>query len=386
VALADSAGIEIVTNDSATSPLALAETVRIGVVEGEPAYQFHDIADLDVGRDGTLVVFDEGSHSLRLFDGAGRFIRAIGRQGEGPGEFRGGRTAQYSVGLWGDTVVLAESSRGVRFSVFDTAGVLVHTARGPDSPYFFRDASVILDSGVLRVTVSHLPDVGWDEAGEVATTLTVHEIDLASARVGPELTGVPGRLVSSLGDGTDFPRAIPYFEPSPLAALVPGGILTTPAVDYEIRVLGPDGTPRRIVRRRYEPTPLAGDFRDQLERALPPSPMTDLMLARSPRVATLPPIDRLAATREGGFWVRRKDRTSDPLDDIRRAFLSFDGTDPSPAIWEGFDPDGVYLGTVTLPEGFTPHAWGPDWVAGVTEDELDVEYVVRMAIREADDT
>jgi hypothetical protein len=288
--------------------------------------------------------------------------------------------------MWGDTLVVAEwMGQSVTFTVFDTTGVLLHTARGMSSPYFFRDETVVpAGEGRLRFTTSTMPEGSWDVEGEEKQTeLVVREVDLASGEIGAELTRVPGRAVLSNGSGRPFPLGLPFFDPDPLAALVRDGTLTTRAAEYEVRHLSPDGELRRIVRRRYAPRPLTDEIRGGFERYAESSgAMGARLLARSPRVTTLPPIDRLATTHGGDFWVRRKDLTDDPLEDIRRAFLSFDGADPAPERWDGFSRDGAYRGTVQLPEDFTPRAWGPDWVAGVAKDEMEVEYVVRLAIGE----
>jgi hypothetical protein len=45
-------------------------------------------------------------------------------------------------------------------------------------------------------------------------------------------------------------------------------------------------------------------------------------------------------------------------------------------IWDVFDTTGAWLGTVPVPSGFGPWDIGDDWILGVEQDELDVEYVV----------
>jgi len=40
-----------------------------------------------------------------------------------------------------------------------------------------------------------------------------------------------------------------------------------------------------------------------------------------------------------------------------------------------FDPDGRFLGSVTLPARFTSYQIGSDFILGRWEDELEVEYV-----------
>ena len=49
-------------------------------------------------------------------------------------------------------------------------------------------------------------------------------------------------------------------------------------------------------------------------------------------------------------------------------------------IFDLFDPDGSYRGTVTLPFQFTPMAVTASSVVGSITDALDVEYVVRFEV------
>ena len=63
----------------------LVEDLRIGVLEGEPAYMFGYVSDLAVGRDRSLYILDDTG--IRQYDRQGRFVRQIGEQGQGPGEY-----------------------------------------------------------------------------------------------------------------------------------------------------------------------------------------------------------------------------------------------------------------------------------------------------------
>jgi hypothetical protein len=45
-----------------------------------------------------------------------------------------------------------------------------------------------------------------------------------------------------------------------------------------------------------------------------------------------------------------------------------------------FDAEGRYLGMVAMPDRFTPLRFVGDAVYGVWQDELDVQYVVRLRI------
>ena len=43
--------------------------------------------------------------------------------------------------------------------------------------------------------------------------------------------------------------------------------------------------------------------------------------------------------------------------------------------WNVFDPQGVLVGRVTLPESFSPREIGGDYILGMGWDELNVEYI-----------
>ncbi len=58
-------------------------------------------------RDGRLVVSQRNPALVRLYDAQGKFIRDIGREGEGPGEYRAPRLALYR-----DTIVVHDSRLG----------------------------------------------------------------------------------------------------------------------------------------------------------------------------------------------------------------------------------------------------------------------------------
>lgn len=94
VAVRDSAGIRIVTNTLGDEPswptCAVADTpsVDIGSATGDTLYELFQTRDATRMPDGRIAVVSRGSHDLRLFDAAGRHLKTVGRNGEGPREFR----------------------------------------------------------------------------------------------------------------------------------------------------------------------------------------------------------------------------------------------------------------------------------------------------------
>lgn len=78
------------------------------------------------GDDGCYYIVDTGNDRIAVFDSAGEYLRSIGRQGEGPGEFRS-MTLLDAHG--GNVLVYDRSLR--RLQVFDTGGRFLRSYTSP---------------------------------------------------------------------------------------------------------------------------------------------------------------------------------------------------------------------------------------------------------------
>jgi len=122
----DSAGVAIhefpagVLQHPPALRLADAPDVRIGAVEGAAEYQWtHPVAAARLS-DGGFAVLEQLPAEIRVFDASGVFVRRIGREGDGPGEFR---SPLELTALDGDTLLVWD--RGSRrLSWFSIDGVL----------------------------------------------------------------------------------------------------------------------------------------------------------------------------------------------------------------------------------------------------------------------
>jgi hypothetical protein len=63
------------------------EVLSIGALDAPAEEVFGQIAEVVVDSIGNIYVLDDLNHVLRVFGPEGRLITAIGRQGNGPGEF-----------------------------------------------------------------------------------------------------------------------------------------------------------------------------------------------------------------------------------------------------------------------------------------------------------
>ena len=71
--------------------LADEPQVRVGMLEGPTEYLFSTIEGGVRLEDGSIVLADEQTYEIRMFDARGRHMWTSGRQGEGPGEYGGVR-------------------------------------------------------------------------------------------------------------------------------------------------------------------------------------------------------------------------------------------------------------------------------------------------------
>ena len=102
-------------------------TLEIGVVEGDDDYQLFRAVSAARLSDQTIIVANTGTAQLRFFDHDGRFLRSVGRWGNGPGEFRWLQGVQVAEG---DTVVAFDGR--LRRSFFAPDGEFV---RSDNIPY-----------------------------------------------------------------------------------------------------------------------------------------------------------------------------------------------------------------------------------------------------------
>jgi len=148
----DSAGVQIIENQAPlwsiddTWQIETEPALIIGVKDGDAEYEFQAIADAERLADGSIVVADALAAELRVFDAAGRFVRAIGRSGEGPGEFRN----LGAVWRYGDSIATWDRSL-LRITIFDSMGNVgrIATLSASSGESLRPAAAGILETGAL---------------------------------------------------------------------------------------------------------------------------------------------------------------------------------------------------------------------------------------------
>ena len=82
----------------------LEEELTIGADEQDENYMLNRPFSVEVAEDGTIYVLDWGDTIIKAYNNQGKFLRTIGREGQGPGEY--GRNPNFTIGYNGKFFIL----------------------------------------------------------------------------------------------------------------------------------------------------------------------------------------------------------------------------------------------------------------------------------------
>lgn len=184
----------------------------------------------------------------------------------------------------------------------------------------------------------------------------------------------------------------PLFEPQQAHAIDGrGNIYLAAGSSYRIDVHDADGVLRRRITRAHTPVPVTDELLERYWSKV--NTFLDTTTAKHsewhftvasergradlPVNEVLPATGRLLVSDDGVLWVQRPDLTADPLTLAWTRERSHDDH-----LWDVFDTDGTFIGTVRLPATFRPLAAGGRSIYGSLRDDLDVEHVARFTIGE----
>lgn len=361
-AVRDSSGITIVENGEpvwgeeegwrVTRLLA-----SIGGVEASEPYRLYDVRGAVRLGTGAIVVADFTSKQVRWYDSEGSFVRAVGREGGGPGEFKS------ILGMWeirGDSVAVLDFGNA-RMTVLGPTGEIGreagvrHLLARPLAPF--------ADGSFLAYATS-------SERGQEVTTTGVHRGQALFVRVSADgevtdtLTRRPGavRYYDTVG-GRTVMASPPYTNPTGFSVAVGPERWYYSTLDrFEIEGYSRDGQLHRLIRRDVSPRPVTPELAERWRRyareefsQMPPI-FRDWRV-NLPLPETLPAHGDMLVDPEGYLWV-----ADYSLED-------------EPTTWWVFTAAGRWLGAVDIPPGGRLTQIGRDFVLGVWKDEMDVEHV-----------
>lgn len=344
--------------------LRLETLYSVGAVDGASWEAFSTLDGAAFGPDGRLYLLD-ASVGRVVAVRSGELDHEVGREGDGPGEYR--RPSAVVV-LTGGRVAVWDAAKRA-FVLFAPDGSPLEQVAPDDSPGVPSAPMQVLAGDAVLALPMHLVSGrrgaiyatgdGFVSATGGLPLLLVPVRPNAESRV---LTRVPTLQGGAVNPAT---RA---FEPRPSwGPLSHGRVALVTSERYEIRILGGDGAHRRTLRRPIEPrrTTAADEeafrrfVRERYERSLrrggPLRPVEPSGEVNAHPV--IPAIQRIVASGTNKIWVQRPDPENPML--------------PGPI--DILDVDGCYIGTVVEPSLGLPDAFGPDGrVVFLTTGEFDV--------------
>jgi hypothetical protein len=375
----DSAGVRVVTYELEgvhvpTLWRADELDLEIGEVEGAAERTFSGIADLAVSDDGSILVSDAVAREVRVYDAAGSYLGAIGRAGEGPGEFA---MAPTIAGSSGDTV-WAFDARANRVTSFTRTGDVLEVLTLPTDEVG-RTASAMRLADGTYLSLSRWVDPAsrtvFHDARAELDSIVIERLDPAGAlldTIGVMADRTRARMIMDAGGGAirTVEAPTPY---SARAVVVTDGatVVLGRSDSFELEVLRTDAAADVLLRVRGVDHPAtADDIRAHQEARLLEEmgdreidPMTRrLSLDFLPE--RLPTLGNVIVADGGDVWVSLA------------AYDLSGGLD-----WLVFTPDGELRGRVRTPPHLQVRAVGRDYVLGFALDELDVPYVRRYRLR-----
>jgi hypothetical protein len=378
----DSSGIRLVENaspewtpDSAwqLDSVPFLSFGSIGVAEGDSTQLLTQVMSATRLAADTIVLVNAGTAEVRWYDSTGHLIRSVGRKGAGPAEF-----SQYGPGtlcrMPGDRIVVGDPMQQ-RAHIFTTTGEFVQVIRVASNAVFPSVQGCFSDGSLL----------GWHSSGPAERIPgRIIESNFTWTRLAAdgspltELLTLPGaqQYLLDQGNGIATYHAIP-FNVRPSAAAATDRVYVAPGATPVIQMRGLDGALQSLIRWKPEALTRSEDvlaqFRSYMvdnqgspERRAAWEKFFDLKVAIPPEIATVQSrvVDDLSH-----LWVERYRL---PWDSVPR--------------WEVFDPDGRWLGGLTLPTKFRPMHIGTDFVLGVSRGELGVERIQLHRLQRKDGT
>jgi hypothetical protein len=346
--------------------VAITREVRIGSVDGAEEYTFGQVAAVAASPDGTVYVLDASIPIVRVFDRAGRYVRSLGRRGQGPGEF----TRPETVLATQDRVAVRDPGNA-RITVFPAAG-----GNPQHWPYqsnsFSNFAMMELADGGIGTPNSIRRNNEWRPVFlRYAANGTLRDTVWA-----PDLRVEPRQLVVQANGGTaryDIPN-VPKPTWTPLAdGGFAGGLPNRPAIIVvrpgRVYRLEWSAQPVRVSRQELEQQQAA--MVDHIRRANDPA-----FRWSGPGIPDVKPyFSRIHVDADQRLWVAIPGPS-------RRVEASGSDNDSyvSSAHYEVYDRDLRYLGVIRLPDGAMLAGARGNELWTIDRDMMGVQYAARYRI------
>ncbi len=326
------------------------EDVSCGL-EGREGAILNQPFDLNVGRDGTIYVVDWGDTTIKVYDGAGKHVRNIGRRGQGPGEYE--RPFWVVVASDGRVIVLAMPQK--QLIVFKPDGTF-----DKGFPLQGSQSDLKIDGSDRLYLQERIIDMGAGLGTEMKSVAVTNRItrrtpDGSTSTVLGDLTGETMMMSSSGGGG--------------VVSMMGGGSQNVWTVAPDGRIFGGLAAQYLLTVRDAAWKPVAA-----FGRKFAVMSETVKLPAGGERTFTLPAIGRMIFDESGRLWVQQFQ-----ADDARDARTKKDKA--KDVLYDVFSPAGIYVEQVRVPFRVSAFHGGRVYGIDKTEDELAVVRAGRLAAK-----
>ncbi|MEX2478383.1 MAG: 6-bladed beta-propeller [Gracilimonas sp.] len=346
------------------------EELRIGQPDGDENYMFGEVKDVALGIKGRIIVSDQQGPIVRMYDNEGNFLKNIGREGWGPGEY----TRISGMKAFNDGKLALWNASLMNINVYDPDGeyLEVHTVNSslhaPDLFKAGKENNFFVKTTINRDSEKPNWQWGWlnvSQKGEVTDTLEVPRDE-----VDRPLTFV---LFTAQG-------SVHAFIEWPVSTINTTGelIFAENNKNYEFELRTKKG-PVKKVTRNFDPATLLSEEREQWDA------WTNYYSGRGAenKVPEFKPAFKdIFTDAEGRIWVWRYVEAE--YTELRVApDYGPESNWWEPPTFDVFMADGRYYATVSLPLNANfKDAKGDKVIATLTGEEGE-EYVVRYHLEDA---
>lgn len=395
------------TGDSAVDNPLVASTEEVftaGALAGEDWETFGVIAATVFDSEGNLHVVDEGARRVVVIGPDGSYLRTVGTQGEGPGEFSSPTAAAV---LDDGGLVVYDFSLPGAFEIFDELGEFVRSvpvdlSRGAPGSMLLPlpDGRLVSAGGpTIRTGAPGEESAGDGEEEDHRRPIDAFSLDGSEKTVLYRAWNLPPTESDDEVTGRDeegrstvemrFSRMRAFDPGLHVGVLSDGRVVVADSTAYRVKLIDADGTVTGSVGRPIAPEAVT-DAIMEAERArrreafseseggprmriVGPATsiamdegfqqqMREMMLAQVESMVfaqEIPVIAEMAVDRQDRIW-------------IARTGAGGDGEGPTDIL----TPDGHYMGSLAADGLRIPDGFGPDGLmAYIESDEMDVQTV-----------
>ena len=316
------------------STLSLKEELVLGKTGNEEAMLLNPRA-VEADQAGNIYVLDDKAVQIKVYDPQGNFIRAIGRRGQGPGEFQGPRgfylTPQQSL------AVCDSLSRQV--VIFGLDGQFIRAL--PDKTRSFMEVKVKTEGDIIATQMvvgeEAREELIWFDS-ELKPLLTVASVQMAKYPV--------------------FNPFLPYIY---FGFTADGNVLWGKTTEYVFNVVNAEGKIVRKIVKNYDPEILTQEDKDKKAKELfgeegAPSEVTIEWSKYFPAFQDFVMDER--------GWLYVRPYTKEKVE--------------KGVIYDVFDADGRYVARVVLPDRAIAIKYGKLYT--IEEDAEGMRLVKRYAL------